>query len=99
MEQHRLSRLYSHQQFIGDHFDVRSDLPNEIQQGNSIQKADGVIRNNDGPAVIRNSRSLELAQSYVQVEMPQYRFHEIKAKKVRVVLFEPLKAVFAEQQA
>ena len=89
MEQHRLSRLYSHQQFIGDHFDVRSDLPNEIQQGNSIQKADGVIRNNDGPAVIRNSRSLELAQTDVQVELPQYRFHDIQAKKERVVLFEP----------
>ena len=78
----RAQRRELGQHLVGHYLDVGADAPDEAQQGQPVQGADGVIGDKNDPAAGGNMLELGLAHPVVEVELGEGLLDEVQTAQV-----------------
>ena len=98
-QQQALERCQLGQQAVGDDLHVAPDAAHHVQQGQTVQRADGVVGDDDHAPVGGNALALVVAHGSAEGKVLQHLLHELETLQVRVLLGKAAEALLAQQPA
>ena len=87
------------EQAVGDDLHVAADAAHQVEQRQPVERAQGVVGNDDHAPARRNALALVVAHRVAEGEMLQHLLDERKALQVRVLLGEMAEALLVQQAA